>query len=153
MYVITSIYIIWNTPGQLLGLHRLSALMTPEQPTPPGQVRCLLEIPPPQLLLQLLQDSQLDHVTSSAIHDIREGGQKTGKSLVFYQINTTSNKTHLDMCYSHKVLFQLYLQSILLHQCMCDVCWLFLHHSSYCSCSKVPSWTIWPQLEQLIRVV
>jgi len=50
-----------TSAGQLLGLQSLSALMTPEQPTPPGQLLPLLDFPPPQLLLQLLQDSQFDH--------------------------------------------------------------------------------------------
>jgi len=54
-----------TSAGQLLVLHSLSAFMTPEQPTPPGHVLSLLDFPPPQILLQLLQDPQFDHLTSA----------------------------------------------------------------------------------------
>ena len=50
-----------QTPGQVLLLHGRSSTLSPEQALPPVHERSLLDRPPPQLLLQLLQDSQFDH--------------------------------------------------------------------------------------------
>ena len=55
-----------HTPGQELLLHSLSSTLTPEQLKAPVHERCLFDLPPPQLLVQVVQDPQFDHLTSAA---------------------------------------------------------------------------------------
>ena len=57
------VYTTRCTPGQVLLLQSLVSVPSPVQPDPPLHERCLSDLPPPQLLLQLLQDPQLDQVT------------------------------------------------------------------------------------------
>ena len=54
-----------HAPGQALLLHSLSSTRTPEQLVPPAHERCLLDLPPPHLLLHVVQDPQFDHVISA----------------------------------------------------------------------------------------
>ena len=62
--------------------------------------------------------------------------------------NSTSHKTHLDKSCCHKVLSQRDPPSRLLtHRCMTVAFLTDLHHSSYCSCSKIPSSTRLLQLK------
>ena len=59
-----------HAPGQVLLLHGCSSTLAPEQLDLPKQVRRLLVLPPPQLLVHIAQDPQSDQVTSAAT-DIR----------------------------------------------------------------------------------
>ena len=54
-----------NLPGQVLELHHLASLRSPGQAEPPKQERCRSDLPLPQLLVQLVQDPQLDQVTTA----------------------------------------------------------------------------------------
>ena len=54
-----------SRPGHVLVLHHLASLRSPEQVEPPEQERYRSDLPLPQLLVQLVQDPQLDQVTTS----------------------------------------------------------------------------------------
>ena len=52
-------------PGQVLLLHTLASVLAPEQLELPKHERCRLDLPPPQLFVQLVHDSQFDQVTTA----------------------------------------------------------------------------------------
>ena len=54
-----------NLPWHVLELHHLASLRSPGQAEPPKQERCRSDLPLPQLLVQLVQDPQLDQVTTA----------------------------------------------------------------------------------------
>ena len=56
---------VWAIPGHVLELHHLASLWSPEQVEPPEQERYRLDLPLPQLFVQLVQDPQLDQVTTA----------------------------------------------------------------------------------------
>ena len=55
-----------SEPGQTLLLHCLSSILCPKQLEPGRQDRCLSDLPPPQVIVQPVQDSQDDHFVSAA---------------------------------------------------------------------------------------
>ena len=122
-----------HPPGQALLLHSLSSTLTPEQVVarPPMQERLLLDLPPPQLLLQPFQDPQLDQLASAATRRIRKD---------LYVISL-SNETHLDMCCCYTALSEFHLPSNQSHQRMSAAFQISLRHSSLCKYSRIPNLT------------
>ena len=55
-------------PGQVLLLHTLAPVLAPEQLDPPKHERCRLDLPPPQLFVQLVHDPQVDQVTTAVLN-------------------------------------------------------------------------------------
>ena len=123
-----------HKPGQALLLHSLSSTLTPEQlvTRPPMHERLLLDLPPPQLLLQPFQDPQLDQLASAATR------KEYGKTLYVISL---SNETHLDMCCCYTALSEFHLPSNQSHQRMSAAFQISLRHSSLCKYSTVPNLT------------
>ena len=57
-------------PGHVLVLHDLASLRSPGQVDPSEHERYRSDLPLPQLLVQLVQDPQLDQVTSAGAGNI-----------------------------------------------------------------------------------
>ena len=84
-------FIPCNVPGQVLLLHTLASVLAPKQLDPPVHERCLLDLPPPQLLVQVVQDPQFDQVTSA-----ENGNSSTYATSILA-------KVHLDNCWCYTV--------------------------------------------------
>ena len=126
---------LWSRPGHVLVLHHFDSLWSPGQAEPPKHERYRSDLPLPQLFVQLDQDPQFDQVTSAEI-----GNTSKYATLVL-------DEGHLDNCWCCKVFLLSWLLSSQRCQCMFVACWISLHHSSWCNCSKIPSLTIWPHLQ------